>query len=329
MVAEPVVIPPPRREEGFRPRLAGLAERRGNWEEIKNVIGIVNKNNNVYAVLPVDELPLRDEEQQQQLVRVGQPERQAGVAPYNGQHQQPPRRRSERVEAERVETAQILRGLKARRVVFDEDCTTSFHSFFSVMEPHSTYFKMRRWIQERNASGFVMNRFAEFRRRTSAERRAVGLSGDSDRMLNTPNAGGNSLWSEVMSLELLRGMYGATLRRLELEILYGCHSKITDYSVEMMGHHIGVSVTRAMKFRGIFTTDDAIHLLNKKLGGVVKSTRGVIREHRWEKQVLHVWAESDYIAELVVRAYEEEMEEEMKANTMVICTVAREAGWIF
>uniref|UniRef100_A0A7S4PN38 Uncharacterized protein n=1 Tax=Paramoeba aestuarina TaxID=180227 RepID=A0A7S4PN38_9EUKA len=228
-----------------------------------------------------------------------------------------------------AEVAVILRGLKARRIVFNEDCTTSFHSFFSIVEPETSYFTVRKWVQERNACGFVMNRFAEFRARTPPGRRSVGLSEDSNRMLRTPNAGGNSLWSEVMSLELLQGMYGASLQRLEMEILYGCHSKITDYSVVMMGHHIGVSVTRAMKFRGIFTTDDAIHLLNKKLNGVVKSTRGVIREHRWEKQILHVWAECDYIAELVRRAYDEEIEDDMKANTMVVCTVAREADWMF
>ena len=227
------------------------------------------------------------------------------------------------------EAAQILRRLKARRIAFDEDCITSFHSFFSIVEPHSAYFSVRRWVQERNANGFEMNRFAEFRRRTPVQRRSVGLSEDSNRMLNTPNAGGNSLWSEVMSLELLQGLYGASLLRLEMEILYGCHSKITDYSVVMMGHHIGVSVTRAMKFRGIFTTDDALHLLNKKLNGVVKSTRGVIREHRWEKQILHVWAECDYIAEIVKRVYEEELEDDMKANTLVIVTVARNSEFMF
>lgn len=224
------------------------------------------------------------------------------------------------------EAAQILRGLKERRIAFEEDCATSFHSFFSIVEPHSAYFSVRKWVRECNANGFIMNRFTEFRKTT---RRSVGLSEESHRMLNTPNAGGNSLWSEVMSLELLRAMYGASLRRLEMEILYGCHSKITDYSVAMMGHHIGVSVTRAMKFRGIFTSDDALHLLNKKLSGVVKSTRGVIREHRWEKQILHVWAECDYIAEIVQRVYEEELDGELKANTMVICTVARESDWMF
>ena len=43
---------------------------------------------------------------------------------------------------------------------------------------------------------------------------------------------------------------------------------ITDYVCEIFGTKVGVSVTRAMKFRGgDFTEEDAEHLLNKKLKG--------------------------------------------------------------
>lgn len=42
---------------------------------------------------------------------------------------------------------------------------------------------------------------------------------------------------------------------------------ITDYTCEMFGTTIGVSVTRAMKFNGIFMEEDAETLLNKKLKG--------------------------------------------------------------
>jgi hypothetical protein len=95
-----------------------------------------------------------------------------------------------------------------------------------------------------------------------------------------------------------------------------------------MGHHIGVSVTRAMKFRGAFTLDDARYLLTKKLSGVVYSTRGVIREHRWEKQILHIWIECDYMLELLRQAYEE-LDDETKADTMVLCTLAHDSSWLF
>ena len=228
------------------------------------------------------------------------------------------------------EAAQILRRLKEQRIAFEETCTTSVFPTFSVIEPESSYFGLRKWVNERIAPGIICNVVRLFDgSSTDIMKRTAGLSTASKRMLETPNAGGNSIWSEVISLEMLSGMYGAALLRTELEILYGCHSKITDFSVQIMGHHIGVSVTRAMKFRGIFNADDAIRLMKKKLNGVVRSTRGVIREHRWEKQILHVFAECDYVADTIRRIYDTEIEEEDKANTMIIITVARDCPWLF
>merc|ERR1711902_303176 len=49
----------------------------------------------------------------------------------------------------------------------------------------------------------------------------------------------------------------------------------TDYSVKMSGEVIGVSVTRAMKYKGIFNRVDAEKLLRKKLFGINESTLGV------------------------------------------------------
>ena len=42
---------------------------------------------------------------------------------------------------------------------------------------------------------------------------------------------------------------------------------ITDYTCEVFSTHIGVSVTRAMKYRGDYTLEDADRLLTKKLNG--------------------------------------------------------------
>ena len=132
-----------------------------------------------------------------------------------------------------------------------------------------------------------------------------------------------------MSFEVLSGLYGGSLRRTEMEIGYPPGSKITDYSADILGHHVGVSVTRAMKYKGVFTEDDGKKLLLKKLHGVVASSEAVIKEHKWEKQILHVWAESDYIADIVERVYDRDIEEECKANTIVIITIARDCKWIF
>jgi hypothetical protein len=227
------------------------------------------------------------------------------------------------------EAAQILCGLQRQRITFEEECNTSFLSFFKITDPQSNYFVARRWANDLTSSGFLMNAFRPTRKITLQERVVGSLTDSGKRMYHSPNAGGNSLWSEVLSFECMQILFGTTLVRTEMEILYGCHSKITDYSVQMFGHHFGVSVTRAMKFRGIFCAEDAIVLLKKKLNGILKSTRGVIRAHRWEKQILHIWAEWDYIADVVKRVYETEIEDEYKANTLVVCTVARESKWLF
>lgn len=47
---------------------------------------------------------------------------------------------------------------------------------------------------------------------------------------------------------------------------------ITDYTCTMFGTCIGVSVTRAMKFKGDFEAEDAKRLLNKKLNGTNYNT---------------------------------------------------------
>ncbi len=44
----------------------------------------------------------------------------------------------------------------------------------------------------------------------------------------------------------------------------GC---ITDYVCKMFDTTLGVSVTRAMKYKGDFTQEDAYRLLNKKMNG--------------------------------------------------------------
>lgn len=59
-------------------------------------------------------------------------------------------------------------------------------------------------------------------------------------------------------------MFGASLRKTEMELAYapaGC--KITDFSILMDDEVVGVSVTRALKFKGVFNKEDAKLLLSK------------------------------------------------------------------
>jgi hypothetical protein len=150
------------------------------------------------------------------------------------------------------------------------------------------------------------------------------------RIWTLPNAGGNSVNSEVLSFEVLQTMFNAELVATEMELEYWpMGSKITDYSVRIAGEVFGVSVTRAMKFNGIFNEQDAERLLMKKLYGVVESTKAVLERFQWDKQILHIWAEHDYIYDILERVYSM-MPTELQSNTLVLVTVCPEnQQWIF
>ena len=159
---------------------------------------------------------------------------------------------------------------------------------------------------------------------------ALRLSAGAAQLRDLENAGGNSEFSEAMSFDVLARLFGARLVKTEMELRYVfAGSKKTDYSVSMYGHTIGVSVTRAMKFRGRFNAADAERLLSRKLYGVVASSANVIEPDSWRKQILHIWAQHDYVADELQLVYEK-MPAALKADTTVLVTVAG-AGrqWMF
>ena len=129
-------------------------------------------------------------------------------------------------------------------------------------------------------------------------------------------------------MELLHMLYSAKLKATEMEIEYCMEGSITDYSVTIGDSVIGVSVTRAMKYRGVFSYEDALALLTKKMRGVLKSSENVAEEHKWSKQVLHVWVQEPYMVALVQQAYA--AVEHLWGNTLVQLTVCGDnLGWIF
>jgi len=116
---------------------------------------------------------------------------------------------------------------------------------------------------------FLLNQFDCLRSPTEMD-----LCDGARRIMDEPNAGGNSVWSEVLSLEVLYRMFGAKLVKTEMEIRYApAGSKKTDYSCVIAGQKLGVSVTRAYKYRGVYTNEDAALLLHKKLYGVLASSQ--------------------------------------------------------
>lgn len=161
---------------------------------------------------------------------------------------------------------------------------------------------------------------------------SMTLCDGSRKILTVPNAGGTSEASEALSFEFLHFVLRAKLVQTEMELMYwpqGC--KITDYSVvvpTVTGDvKLGVSVTRALKFKGIFTEEDATHLLKKKLDGVNVSTRCVVSD-KWNRQILFCWCKEEYIADIVSKVWEK-LDAEYKSNTLVVMVVSEKVDWIY
>lgn len=157
------------------------------------------------------------------------------------------------------------------------------------------------------------------------------LSPGAQRILDLPNAGGNSVWSEVMSFEVIRCLFNCELAYTEMELAYFPYgSSITDYSINVTPHiSLGVSVTRAMAFRRSFMEEDAVRLLKKKLYGVTNSTRCVDKSMRWRKQILHVWVQEDYMLPILLHAYFNCMNDELRTDTLVLFTVSVNAEYLY
>ncbi len=162
----------------------------------------------------------------------------------------------------------------------------------------------------------------------------AALSPGGQRLFDTPNAGGSSLESEVMSFEVLHFCDGALLQATETEIRYappddsGANS-ITDILVTIGGARVGVSVTRAYRpMPMVLTEADVRALLVTKLTGVNRSSMRVLPADRWIKQILHVFVANSNVGDLVERAWAT-IDAPTRANTIVLLTVTRGGGFIY
>ena len=161
-------------------------------------------------------------------------------------------------------------------------------SDFTIVETMSDSMKSMYSLQTIPEPTFVCNYIKQHKKYDQFD-----LCDGSHTISNLPNAGGTSVVSETLSFEILNRMYAAKLKSTEMELrYYPLGSKITDFSVSIYGETIGVSVTRAMKFRGTFNDEDGVRLLTKKLDGVICSSKAVLKQYRWKKQILHIWAET-------------------------------------
>lgn len=138
----------------------------------------------------------------------------------------------------------------------------------------------------------------------------------------TPNAGGNSVLSEVFSFEVLARCEDAKLLKTETEITYeNPRGKITDILVEIDGLKIGVSVVRAIAFpfNDPYPITEAERILRSKLEGIALSSQNVTPQDRWVKQILSVIAYTPMHAQQIRQAWMA-LEPELRGDTVLYVT---------
>ncbi|KAH3891421.1 AAC-rich mRNA clone AAC4 protein-like [Dreissena polymorpha] len=176
------------------------------------------------------------------------------------------------------------------------------------------WFKFLTCVEDIRNGGIVMCDFTP-----NKSLSAMTLSDDAVKIRDVPNAGGSSVGSEVLSFEVLQKCFKAKLLKTEMEVEYFPEGgSITDYVCVVFGTKLGVSVTRARNYWGRdFTSEQAAHLLNKKLRGINQSSRNSLEN--WNKQVLHVWSANRDVTNVLVQAFHT-LEPEVKSNTVVLIT---------
>ena len=140
-------------------------------------------------------------------------------------------------------------------------------------------------------------------------------------IVETPNAGGSSIYSEVFAFEQLAGCEMAGLLKTETQIIYDTAGKITDILVEIDGKKIGVSVVRAVQFPfgQPYTMTNATMTIQKKLEDIQLSSMNVSAGDKWVKQILAVVAYDDQHVDTVEQAWLG-LSAAIKADTVLVVT---------
>jgi len=205
-------------------------------------------------------------------------------------------------------------------------CSYVFEKNYTIITPFQSFLAIQNGLTDIKQPAFGVQYFS-----ASPEIHFdhLKLSEGAHKILYSPNAGGSSERSEALSFEILRKVFGAQLVKTEMGIEYEWSiSKRTDYSAKIYKTRYGVSVTRAMKYKGEFGVDDATALLTKKLNGVNLSSRDVVEPDAWSKQILHIFTETINNSQVLALAYDK-LSDDLKANTVVIVTVTPDSDWLY
>ncbi len=133
----------------------------------------------------------------------------------------------------------------------------------------------------------------------------------------------NNNMSEAFAYDFLYRAELAQLLKTESEIVYiDPGGKRTDLLVEIDGHKIGVSVTRALSYPpgSPFTVEAATALLEARLNDIIYSTNNVAAEDAWYKQILFVFAYSAEHADSLMAAHGN-ISQVTLGNTIIIVVI--------
>jgi hypothetical protein len=109
--------------------------------------------------------------------------------------------------------------------------------------------------------------------------------------------------SEALSFKVLQELFGARLVCTEMEVQYHKATTKIDFTAQIYGQIVGVSVTRAFSRHSCFRRSDASRLIRKKLEGLSRSLETALSEHRWSHSLLHVWVSNHKDRTLVVEEF--------------------------
>ncbi len=149
------------------------------------------------------------------------------------------------------------------------------------------------------------------------------LSEGGQEVINDGNLGGSSLHSEAFAYEVLYRCELAELVKTEGEIDYQDPAgKKTDLLVQIEGHRLGVSVTRAYGWppEAPYTEAQATELLGDKLSDVLLSSANVANSDRWSRQILSILAYAPEHGQRIEAAWTS-LDPAVRANTIVVVTV--------
>lgn len=152
-------------------------------------------------------------------------------------------------------------------------------------------------------------------------------------IMKLENAGGNSLISEILSLEIIKYLIEECFPKknknkmeeiiTEKEILYFFpdNSPKTDYIIKFGNKSIAVSTTRAMSFgKTEFTEEKALNLIDGKIRRINESNDNVLPPYNWNKQILHIITQKKEYSEILQKVFNN-LDSEYTKKILIICSV--------